>query len=218
MHSDVDILYHTDSFAYSKRCAGFIPKTIFIKEPTASAIEKEEVIFFQDFGIPNPSELFISIDEAALPEITDADIYDVFNLTARWSYLRYLSGKEQLDIKRDPIKFLLENGFSVRHTKEKRPDNWWVPTWPAMIRLVEDPEPEWRSVDNPEAVARREERKRREDTDRAIARKCCLCATRKDLAIREGYFVHGHSYHRTLPCLAHEEHRKRDTIAHWLTA
>ncbi len=214
MHSDVDIIYNTDQFAYSKRTSGFVPKTIFINEPTASADKKKEVIFFQDFGIPNPSQIFISIDEAALPEITDADIYDVFNYFGRWSFIRDLSDQERLKIRMDPVEFLLRNGFSDRNNAPgKKPENWWIPTWPAMLTIAEDPEPEWRSCDSGEAFIRREERKRLEEFDRKIRSVCNRCSILKNLAIRDTDFVHGRLYDHVTPCLARELHYKRGTIA-----
>lgn len=215
MGRDIDILYHSDSFAYSKRTQGFIPKTIFIKEPTAAVDLKAETVFFQDFGVPNPSELFFSIDESSpLLEITTADVYDVVNRVGRWEYLRWVPYEEQPK-KKDVIAFLIDNGYSTMKEHVKKAEDFWVPTWPAMLSLVED-EPEWRSVDSDEARIKREERKRREDFDRAIAEKCGLCKSVKDLAKREGWFVHGKQYFEAVPCLADPEHQKRRTMAPWL--
>lgn len=185
-----------DGFAWSKRTSGFVPWTIFHDEPTANRAVKNPVAFFQTFGVPNPRELFRTIDEHLTLEITLADVY--------WY------GK----------KWLLQNGFSYPEAFEPRKSEW-VPIWPPMLTLVEV-EPEWRSVDFEEDILRREERRKREELDRSISGTCPTCATTRDLAIMDigprHVYVHGQKYENARACRADNFHRERGTITTWLFA
>lgn len=182
-----------DGFAMSKRTGGFVPRTIFYDEPTGNAAVKNGVAFFQDFGVPDPRQTFQALDEGYSPEITLAD---VVQFGEAW---------------------LLEHGFHYPQEVEPRKTEW-VPIWPPMLRLVEV-EPEWRSVDFEEDIAKREERWENEEYNRLIRRACPLCAAGQDLAliyetVRE--YVHGTKHSNAMPCPATRLHRARQTITEYL--
>lgn len=179
-----------DGFAWGKRVGGFVPKTIFYKEETANTAAEIVPAFFQDFGVPHPREFFTTIDENVSLEMTLADI------------------------DQHGEKWLLQNGYHLPHEPEPLKTEW-VPIWPPLLRLVEV-EPEWRSVDFEEHIQRREERRKKEEFDRAISAACDLCATGRDLALRERKYsweyCHGVKFDRVTPCGAEKFHIERGTV------
>jgi len=186
-------LLASDGFAMAGKVAGFIPKTIFYDEPTANAGVIIETAFFQDFGVPNPREMFNTIEEASSLEITLAD---VAQFGEAW---------------------LLQHGFHYPKEVEPRKSEWF-PVWPPILHLVEI-EPEWRSVDFEEDIAKREERWEREEYGRMIPRACPLCAAGQDLALIDGperKYVHGKKHKDARPCAATRLHRARQTLAEYL--
>lgn len=188
-------LLSTDRFAWSKRVMGFVPKTIFYKEETANSATKMQVFFFQDFGVPNPREIFWSIDEYTSLEATIAD--SLYNS----QYERII-----------PVGFHRPVEVVARKSS-------WVPIWPPMLRLVVN-EPEWRSVDFEEDRLKRKAVEEREAFDHLISRTCSLCGKDLDLAYTylgdDKLFVHGVKYNDTRPCLAEALHKKRGTMTIYL--
>lgn len=204
---DPVILDPGDGFANAGRVGGFVPKTIFYDEPSANKAVTNEVAFFQDFGIPDPKQIFWSIDEHPYLEATMADMAVVV---------------EDQRGQRTVVFIGLKPGFVTPRPVEPV-ESAWVPTWPPMLRLVRD-EPEWRSVDWDEDRVAREERKRLEDYDRKIMAKCPRCAFQKNLVLWEKpkspyLFAHGLRWSEDLPlCEAADLHKKRGTVVEYLFA
>jgi hypothetical protein len=211
MARDPEILYPTDTFAYSGRAIGFIPSSIFYKEETALLGIKPEVIFFQDFGL-SIAGWFKSIRENERPEVTVCDIYDFKNQVGRWAGF----GGHAHMADQKAIAALLENGF-VLPPPHETPERRVFAVWPPKLELVQA-EPEWVSVMQDVDYARNMRQSDRREMDSKIVKACSRCAVNEPLALHNGWtYMHGKKFENLVDCGAEKLHRQRSTLARVIT-
>jgi hypothetical protein len=92
MKNAEDLSGLTVEASWTGKSVGFIPRTIFHKDPSGNLNVEKEVLFFQDFKLSDASP-WRSIDEGGsciqADDWTPGDGYDRINMIGRWWCERY---------------------------------------------------------------------------------------------------------------------------------
>lgn len=211
---ETEIIDNRDRFAFSKRTQGFVPRTIFIHDQSAEKRYEKPVLYFQEFGVPNPKELWNSIEEAEIKEITPSVIYDLFHKDLEFPFDR----NEVAFMGSEVISFLNSLGYYLP-PPERKLEGKYIPLWPPRPVLLTD-EPEWRSLEFQEDREARERRFWNKEIEKSILKSCELCARKVTLfnVLPDPLcYVHAgtlSNLYRT--CGAQKIHYKRKTLALWV--
>jgi hypothetical protein len=209
---EIEIIDQGDGFAFSKRTNGFVPKTIFIKEFSADPRIERVVMFFQEFGVPSPKDLWWSIDEPAEREITWSTVYDLHNKLGGFSGVDLGSFLLSKGSPEREIAWLLAHGY-VLPSEGGQSSNQYAPVWPPRPELVVD-DPEWRSFVTDEAQEEADRRFWNLEINSRVRKACPMCAEGVGLIILDLEYVHWTTKSRQcVPCGAAKIHRERKTLA-----